>query len=60
MKALSIKNPWGYLIATGLKNVENRSWRTNFRWLCKGCHNDKTNKDFNRKAYKVKTQAELF
>jgi len=31
MKAITIKNPWSYLIAIGLKNVENRSWRTNFR-----------------------------
>ncbi|MBP1222633.1 ASCH domain-containing protein [Flavobacterium sp. 1355] len=31
MKALSIKNPWAYLCVLGIKDIENRSWRTNFR-----------------------------
>ncbi|URM37161.1 ASCH domain-containing protein [Flavobacterium anhuiense] len=31
MKALSIKNPWAFLIASGIKDIENRTWRTNFR-----------------------------
>jgi hypothetical protein len=31
MKALSIKQPYASLIAHGIKNVENRSWRTHFR-----------------------------
>lgn len=31
MKALSIKQPWAYLIAAGIKDVENRSWSTNYR-----------------------------
>jgi hypothetical protein len=31
MKALSIKQPWASLIAKGIKDVENRTWRTNFR-----------------------------
>lgn len=31
MKALSIKNPMGILIALGIKPIENRTWRTNFR-----------------------------
>ncbi len=31
MKALSIRQPWAWLIATGLKDVENRTWRTSFR-----------------------------
>ena len=30
-KAISIKQPWAYLIASGIKDVENRTWRTNFR-----------------------------
>lgn len=28
---LTIKNPWAYLIIRGLKDVENRSWKTNYR-----------------------------
>lgn len=31
MKALSIKQPWAWLIAIGLKDIENRSWPTNYR-----------------------------
>ncbi len=31
MKALSIKQPWAYMIAVGIKDVENRTWKTNFR-----------------------------
>lgn len=31
MKTLSIKNPWSYLITHGIKDVENRSWKTNYR-----------------------------
>ncbi len=31
MKALSIRQPWAWLIANGYKDIENRSWRTNFR-----------------------------
>ncbi|GAA4338629.1 hypothetical protein GCM10023149_48730 [Mucilaginibacter gynuensis] len=31
MKALSIKQPWAELIVAGIKDIENRSWRTNFR-----------------------------
>ncbi len=31
MKGLSIRQPWAWLIATGQKDVENRSWPTSFR-----------------------------
>ena len=31
MKALSIRQPWAWLIVSGQKDVENRSWRTKFR-----------------------------
>jgi hypothetical protein len=31
MKALSIKQPWSWLIVNGYKNIENRKWKTNFR-----------------------------
>lgn len=31
MKALSILQPWAWLIANGYKDVENRSWPTRFR-----------------------------
>lgn len=31
MKAITIKQPWASLIAHGIKDIENRTWRTNFR-----------------------------
>lgn len=31
MKALSIRQPWAWLIAAGHKDVENRSWPTSFQ-----------------------------
>lgn len=31
MKALSIKQPWAYLIAAGIKDIENRTWQTKYR-----------------------------
>lgn len=31
MKALSIKQPWASLIVNGIKDIENRDWRTYFR-----------------------------
>lgn len=30
-KALSIRQPWAWLIAKGLKDIENRSWESNYR-----------------------------
>ena len=31
LKALSIRQPWAWLIVEGWKDVENRTWSTNFR-----------------------------
>lgn len=31
MKALSIQQPWAWLIVNGDKDIENRTWRTQFR-----------------------------
>lgn len=31
MKALSIRQPWAWLIVNGYKDVENRTWSTNLR-----------------------------
>ena len=31
MKALSIRQPWAWLIISGGKDIENRSWHTKFR-----------------------------
>ncbi len=31
MRALSIRQPWAWLIVNGLKDVENRVWRSNYR-----------------------------
>jgi len=31
MKALSIKQPWAWLICAGYKDIENRNWSTKYR-----------------------------
>ncbi|EMM1377110.1 ASCH domain-containing protein [Pseudomonas aeruginosa] len=31
MKALSIRQPWAWLVANGHKDIENRDWATSFR-----------------------------
>lgn len=31
MKAITVKQPWAYLICSGLKDIENRTWPTKFR-----------------------------
>ena len=31
MKVLTVRQPWASLIVAGIKDVENRSWRTNYR-----------------------------
>lgn len=31
MKALSLRQPWAYLVCAGIKPVENRTWRTRWR-----------------------------
>jgi len=34
MKVISVKQPWGSLLVSGLKNIENRTWSTPYRgWL---------------------------
>lgn len=31
MKCISIKQPWAWLITSGVKDVENRTWKTDYR-----------------------------
>lgn len=31
MKALSVKQPWAWLICNGYKDIENRNWATDYR-----------------------------
>ena len=31
MKVLSVKQPWAYLLVSGIKDIENRPRRTHFR-----------------------------
>jgi len=31
MKALSVRQPWAWLIANNLKPIENRTWPTRYR-----------------------------
>lgn len=36
MKAITIKQPWASLIVSGLKDIENRSWKTLSEWKIDG------------------------
>lgn len=45
--ALSIQQPWAWLIVHGYKDIENRSWRTNVRGMI-GVH---AGKKFDRDGY---------
>ncbi len=41
MKALSVRQPWGWLIVNGYKDIENRDWNTKLRgriWIHTGVH----------------------
>jgi hypothetical protein len=31
MKVLTVKQPWAWLVAQGIKPIENRTWRTRYR-----------------------------
>jgi ASCH domain len=31
MKVIVIRQPWAWLIVNGIKDIENRSWRTRYR-----------------------------
>ena len=31
IKVLSVRQPWAWLIVSGYKNIENRSWKTDYR-----------------------------
>ena len=35
MKAISIKQPWAYLIAAGIKDIENRTWKCPEKYIGK-------------------------
>lgn len=47
MKALSIQQPWAWLIVNGYKDIENREWSTNER----GPFHVHTGQKFDREGY---------
>lgn len=57
MKTISIKQPWASLIAHGIKDIENRTWRTNYRGRvlihAAGCHGRKFSVDLTDAQAKV-------
>lgn len=56
MKVLSIKEPYATLIANGVKKIETRSWKTNYRGEI-FIHASK--KEFNKKSVKNQLLGEL-
>lgn len=53
MKALSIKEPWGSLILAGKKNVETRTWKTNYRGKILLCASKLPRSDLSGKAFAI-------
>jgi hypothetical protein len=54
--ALSIQQPWAWLIVHGWKLVENRSWPTNFRgplWIHAGKKFDREGYDWIRSEFEI-------
>ncbi len=47
--ALSIRQPWAWLIINGYKDIENRSWPTNYR----GTFFIHASKTFDNTGYKI-------
>ncbi|MCK5020435.1 MAG: ASCH domain-containing protein [Candidatus Peribacteraceae bacterium] len=49
MKALSVRQPWAALIATGIKTIETRTWATSYRGdllICSGLKPFKIDEEF--------------
>lgn len=51
MKALSIRQPWAWLIVNGYKDVENRNWKSSYRGTLL-IHTGKTPDDIWREHFK--------
>lgn len=55
MKALSIRQPWAWLIVNGFKDIENRTWATKMRGdILIHASKNLTTLDYKRLAYEVK------
>jgi hypothetical protein len=51
IKALSLTQPWAWLVANGHKDIENRTWRTNYRgWVYIHASKRMTGADYRRVA----------
>lgn len=48
MRALSVKQPWAFWIATGQKTVEMRSWKTDYRGPILICASAQRDGDFDK------------
>jgi len=51
LRAVSIKQPWATLISKGYKNIENRVWSTNGKWVL--IH---SSKEFDKNPYNTKPE----
>lgn len=54
MKALSVQQPWAWLIVNGYKDIENRTWATTFRgrfWVHAGKKVEKAGYEFLREHF---------
>lgn len=60
MKVLSIKQPWAFLLASGIKDVENRVWKTKYRGMVLIHSPKKTDFDHPMIQEFIKNQAKRF
>lgn len=64
MKALSVRQPWAYLIVSGIKRIENRDWTTDYRGpllihASMSWHAAAADRDEFQQRYRVKIPNEL-
>jgi hypothetical protein len=53
MKALSIVEPWASLIRSGMKTIETRTWKTNYRGKILLCASRNPKSEISGKAFAV-------
>ena len=53
MKALSIKEPYASMICSGMKTIETRTWRTNYRGKLLLCASKKPHTNLSGNAFAI-------
>ena len=59
LKAISINQPWAWLIVNGFKDIENRNWETKYRGALLIHTGRKVDKDFNYAYWEILINREI-